>query len=76
MEKSNTEGRPIQIEIIRKYVTIGDIQKEYLPISHKKIRAFVKKYLPVKFIGGRIYVERELLEQILSDHDRESFPLE
>lgn len=46
-----------------------------MPISQKKIRAFVKKYLPIKLIGGRIYVERALLEQLLSDHDRDNFPL-
>ena len=51
------------------------MQKQYLPISKKKLRAFVKKYMPVKFIGGRMYVERELLEDILSDRDREQFPL-
>ena len=50
--------------------------KEYLPISKKKIRSFVKKYMPVKFIGGRMYVERSLLEQLLSDTDREYFPLD
>ena len=51
------------------------MQKQYLPISKKKLRAFVKKYMPVKFIGGRMYVERALLERILSDQDREQFPL-
>ena len=59
----------------RKYVSIGDIHKEYLPISKKKIRAFVKMYLPTKIIGGRIYVERQELERLLNDVDRERFPL-
>ena len=59
----------------RKYLNIDDIQKEYLPISKKKIRCFVKKYLPAKLIGGRIYVERQLLEQLLSDPERENLPL-
>ena len=56
-------------------MSIDDIQKEYLPVSKKKIRAFVKKYLNFKLIGGRIYVEREALESILGDPEREIFPL-
>ena len=56
-------------------MSIDDIQKEYLPVSKKKIRAFVKKYLNIKLIGGRIYVEREALEDILGDPEREIFPL-
>lgn len=59
----------------RKYLTIADIQKQYLPISKKKIREFVKKYLNIKIIGGRIYVERELLEDLLKDTEHEQFPL-
>lgn len=59
----------------RKYLTIADIQKQYLPISKKKIREFVKKYLNIKIIGGRIYVERELLETLLKDAEHEEFPL-
>ena len=50
----------------RKYLTISDIQTEYLPISKKKIREFVKEHLYVKLIGGRIYVERAALEALLS----------
>ena len=59
----------------RKYLTIADIQKQYLPISKKKIREFVKKYLNIKIIGGRIYVERELLETLLKDAEHEEFRL-
>ena len=62
-------------EPTRKYLNIDGIQKEYLPISKKKIRCFVKKYLPIKLIGGRIYVERQLLEELLSDPERENLPL-
>ena len=47
-----------------------------MPISKKKIRSFVKKYIPIKLIGGRMYVDRILLEQLLSDADRECFPLD
>ena len=60
-------------EPVRKYVSIDDIQREYLPVSKKKIRSLVKQYLPVKTIGGRIFVQRETLEQLLSDKD--SLPL-
>lgn len=50
----------------RKYLNISDIQTEYLPISKKKIREFVKEHLNVRLIGGRIYVERAALETLLS----------
>ena len=61
----------------RKYVSIDDIQKEYIWASKKKIRALVKKHLPTsKFIGGRIYVDRDALEQLLSDPDRDHLPLD
>lgn len=50
----------------RKYLNISDIQMEYLPISKKKIREFVKEHLNVRLIGGRIYVERAALEELLS----------
>ena len=64
------------MELKRKYISIDDIAKEYLPISKKKIRAFVWKYVPVKLIGGRMYVEREALEGLLSNADRDCFPLD
>ena len=60
----------------RKYVSINEINKEYLPVSKKRIRTFVKKYMPVKLIGGRMFVERDLLERLLSDTERECFPLD
>ena len=50
----------------RKYLTISEIQKEYLPLSNKKIREFVKEHLYVKKIGNRIYVEMTALETLLS----------
>ena len=50
----------------RKYLSIRDIQNEYLPLSNKKIREFVKEHLYVKKIGNRIYVERTALETLLS----------
>lgn len=62
-------------EIQRKYLNITDIQQEYLPVSKKKIRSFVKKYLPVKLIGRRIFVERNALEKLLTNPDRDVLPL-
>ena len=61
--------------LVRKYLSIDDIQKEYLPVSKKKIRNLVKQYLNAKMIGGRLYVERESLERLLSDPKRNSLPL-
>ena len=51
---------------VRKYLNIDDIQKEYLPMSKKKLRIFAKKYLDVKIIGNRMFVECEQLESILN----------
>ena len=58
-----------------KYINVNDIQNEYLPISKKKIRFFVKKYLQVKTIGGRLFVEREALENLLADGENQIFAL-
>ena len=56
-------------------VGISEIVDAYLPVSKRKARKFVLLYLEPKRIGNRIYVEREKLEQLLSDPDRGSFPL-
>lgn len=45
-------------------------------MSKKKLRAFVKKYMQVKLIGGRMFIERKSLEHLLSDTNREKFPLD
>ena len=50
---------------VRKYLTIDDIQKEYLHIGKKRLRMLVKKYLETKVIGNRIFVERAELENLL-----------
>ena len=63
----------MSLECKRKYLSIEDIQREYLPISKKKIRALVKHYLPIKWIGGRLFAERAGLETLLHDPDREYF---
>ena len=53
----------------RQYLTISDIQNEYLPISKKKIRILVKKYLPTRMLGNRIFVDRQKLEELLASED-------
>lgn len=60
----------------RKYITIKEIQQEYLPISKKRIRKFVQQYLNAKYIGGRIFVDRQELEKLLSSPDRDYFPIQ
>lgn len=64
------------MQVKRKYVSVDDIHKEYLPVGKKRIRKLVKKYLNVKMIGGRIYVEREALENLLNNPDIDSLPLD
>lgn len=64
------------IQMKRRYLSVDDIQKEYLPVSKKKIRALIKQYLQVKILGGRMYTEREAFERLLSDPDRERLPLD
>ena len=59
----------------RKYISVNDIQKEYLPVSKKRIRSFIQQYLPVKRIGGRLFTDRTAFEELLADPDRERFPL-
>ena len=54
---------------VRKYLTIDDIQKEYLHIGKKRLRMLVKKYLEIKVIGNRIFVERAELENLLKSSE-------
>ena len=56
-------------------VGITEISKVYLPISRKRIRRFVSIYLDPIYIGNRLFVDREKLEALLSDPDRDKFPL-
>ena len=57
------------------WVDINELTRYYLPISKRKARKFVAMYLQPKRIGNRIYVERQQLERLLSDPDRETLPL-
>jgi len=59
----------------RKYLTVSEVQKEYLPISQKRIRAFLKQYVNAKMIGGRMVVQRDQLEELLTSPDRDRFPI-
>ena len=59
----------------RQYITISDIQNEYLPISKKKIRVLVKKYLPTRMLGNRIFVDRQKLEELLASEDGQKLDL-
>ena len=54
---------------VRKYLTIDDIQKEYLHIGKKRLRMLVKKHLETKLIGNRIFVERAELENLLKSSE-------
>jgi hypothetical protein len=58
-----------------KMVGITELTQVYLPISKKRARKFALFYLDGKYIGNRIFVERDRLEALLSDPDREKFPL-
>lgn len=57
------------------WVGISEIVQDYLPVSSRKARKFVALYLEPKRIGNRIYVDRQQLEALLSDPNREKFPL-
>ena len=50
----------------REYVSISEIQKEYLPVS---------AYLNSKTIGRRMVVSRKALEDLLASSDKNNFPL-
>ena len=62
-------------ETTRKYLTITEIQQQYLPVSKKRIRALVKQYLDAKTLGGRIFVERSQLEALLNSKEQDNFPI-
>ena len=52
-------------------VGITEITERYLPVSKRKARKFVSLYLDPK----RIFVERDKLEALLRNPERELFPL-
>lgn len=56
-------------------VGISEITERYLPISKRKARKFVSLYPEPKRIGNRIFIERDKLETLLRNPERELFPL-
>ena len=69
------EGKSVEETQKCQYLSIADIQKEYLPISRKKLRMFVKRYLDAKMIGNRIFVSREELEEVLHNPENTNLPI-
>lgn len=65
MNTNDTTKQPL-------YISVKDIQKNYLPmLSIKKIRKIVTFYVHTLRVGNRILVDREQLEELLRDEDRE-----
>ena len=60
---------------ISSLISIDQLVTQYLPVSKKKARRFIHAYLEPKYVGNRIFVERATLERLLSDPNREKFPL-
>lgn len=65
------------IQTKRKYITVDEIYQSILPLSKKRIRCLLKRYLAehTKIIGGRMYTDREAFERLLADPGRERLPL-
>lgn len=57
-------------------VDISELTQTYLPMSRRKARKFVKRYLDPIWIGNRMYVDRELLEALLDGINGNHFPLD
>lgn len=57
-------------------VDISGLTQTYLPVSRRKARKFVKRYLDPIWIGNRMYVDRELLEALLDGINGNHFPLD
>lgn len=57
-------------------VGITEIVEKYLPMSKRKARKFVKKYLDPIWIGNCMYVDRELLLALLDGINGNRFPLD
>ena len=62
--------------IKRQYIDINEVIESYLPMSKKKARKFVIRYLDHKRIGNKIYVDRIKLEELLKREAVESLPLD
>lgn len=65
MNTNDTTKQPL-------YISVKDVQKNYLPmLSIKKIRKIVTFYVHTLRVGNKILVDREQLEGLLHDEDRE-----
>ena len=54
------------------YMSIKDVQKDYLTmLSLKRIRKLVTFHVHTLRVGNKILVDREQIEKILTDEDRE-----
>lgn len=59
MQQTTSEQKP-------QWISVSEIQKEYLPISKKAIRRMLKQNLDIARTGGKkILVERTQLEAFL-----------
>lgn len=47
------------------WIDVSTIQREFLPISKKKIRAIIKENLDVTFVGTKMLVEKSQLISFL-----------
>ena len=47
------------------WIDVSTIQREFLPISKKKIRAIIKENLDVTFVGTKVLVEKSQLISFL-----------
>lgn len=65
----NTENKVSTQESL--LVDIAEIQKSYIPLSKRKIRSLVQTYIRTIKIGNKIFVDRNQLEEFLSDPDRD-----
>lgn len=57
-------------------VDITELTRDYVPMSRKSARRFIRLYLKRIKIGNRIYVHRAELEALLKDPDMTDLPLE
>jgi len=51
----------IKENVSKKWLTVSEIQREYLPLSKKKIRKLICENLDVTRVGNKLIVERDQL---------------
>lgn len=57
----------------RKCMTVKDIQREYLDIDSRKLRAFLNSYCSYRKIGRTYYYQRSEIEALLCSTDDSSY---